>query len=117
MFDTLFGGSCFGPSDSLVAFHLPPAYGYVVLTAVGSFFVLLWQGFQVIFYFLSLIAQLLHPLIICWLLNKSLRFQSKSYAAANNFAGWENAQTTQNQLSNYVFRRQCLVQLLPEVGN
>jgi glutathione S-transferase len=47
MWDTLFGGSCLGSGPGLVTFHLPAYYGYVVLTAVGSFFVLTWQGFQV----------------------------------------------------------------------
>jgi len=46
-YEAFLGGSSLGASGALVPFQLHPSYGYVVLTAVGSFFVLAWQGFQV----------------------------------------------------------------------
>jgi len=46
--DTLFGGSSLGaPSPGSIQFHIPSGFGYVVLTAVGSMFMLTWKGFKV----------------------------------------------------------------------
>lgn len=46
------GGSCLSRNDplnphTLLTFHLPSAYGHVVLTAVGSIFMIMWKGIQV----------------------------------------------------------------------
>jgi len=45
--DCLFGGSALTPGDHLVTLGLPKAYGYVVLVAVASVFMVLWKGIQV----------------------------------------------------------------------
>lgn len=45
---TLFGGSCIGPAGAdQIQFHIPSGFGYVVLTAVGSMFMLVWKGIKV----------------------------------------------------------------------
>jgi hypothetical protein len=48
--DTLFGGSALGPAGpgtGNLAFNIPSGFGYVVLTSVGSMFLLVWQGIKV----------------------------------------------------------------------
>jgi len=48
LMDTLLGGSALAAGGSgLVAFSLPSAYGYVILVAISSVFLLIWQGVQV----------------------------------------------------------------------
>lgn len=45
----LLGGSCLSRNDpQLLAFQIPSGYGYVVLTGVGSMFMVMWKAFQVI---------------------------------------------------------------------
>jgi len=46
--NTLFGGSALTTGDHLVAVGLPKPYGYVVLVAVASVFMILWKGIQVL---------------------------------------------------------------------
>jgi hypothetical protein len=47
--ETFLGGSCIGGAGGpgAIPFHIPSGYGYVVLTAVGSMFMVLWKGFKV----------------------------------------------------------------------
>jgi len=45
--DRFVGGSAFTVGDHSVKFHMPRDYGYVVLTAISSVFVLMWMGFKV----------------------------------------------------------------------
>jgi len=47
IFDCIFGGSALSSGDHTVALNIPKAYGYVIVVAVTSVFLLLWQGFQV----------------------------------------------------------------------
>jgi hypothetical protein len=44
----IFGGSALSAGDHLVSIGLPKAYGYVVLVAVASIFMLLWKGIKVL---------------------------------------------------------------------
>ena len=46
---TLLGGSCLNYMEpgSLI-FRMPGAYGYVVLTGIGSMFMVTWKAMQVI---------------------------------------------------------------------
>jgi hypothetical protein len=46
--ETFLGGSCIGAAGpGAIPFHIPSGYGYVVLTAVGSMFMLVWKGIKV----------------------------------------------------------------------
>jgi hypothetical protein len=48
--ELLLGGSCLSPMDlnpQALAFNIPSGYGYVVLTAVGSMFMVTWKAIQV----------------------------------------------------------------------
>ncbi|ODN02020.1 Microsomal glutathione S-transferase 3 [Orchesella cincta] len=45
--DFLFGGSALNAGNHAVALLLPKAYGFVVLVAVASSFLLVWMSFQV----------------------------------------------------------------------
>ncbi|XP_037031132.1 microsomal glutathione S-transferase 3-like [Bradysia coprophila] len=47
LFCCLFGGSSLGSGDHTVAFALAKDYGYVILVAVISSFLLMWQAMQV----------------------------------------------------------------------
>ena len=50
LLDTLFGGSALGPAGpgtGNVPFNIPAGFGYVVLTSIGSMFLLTWQGVKV----------------------------------------------------------------------
>jgi len=46
LFETLLGGSCLTPGSG-VAIYLPNNYGYVILTGIGSMFMLTWKAIQV----------------------------------------------------------------------
>lgn len=45
--ECIFGGSALSPGNHTVAFSIPKAYGYVILVAVASSFLLIWQAMQV----------------------------------------------------------------------
>lgn len=47
LFCCLFGGSSIGGGDHTVAFSIAKDYGYVILVAVISSFLLMWQAMQV----------------------------------------------------------------------
>lgn len=85
-----FGGSCLSRNDpQLLVFHIPSGYGYVVLTAVGSMFMVMWKGFQVI-----------HECPVNSVTNflTMASFQSK--------LGGESTQGVWDKVSNHVFKRQ-----------
>jgi len=48
--DFLLGGSALNAGNHAVALVLPKAYGFVLLVAVASSFLIVWMSFQVIFY-------------------------------------------------------------------
>jgi len=47
LIDCLLGGSALSSGDHTVAFSIPKAYGYVILVAVASAFLLIWKSMQV----------------------------------------------------------------------
>lgn len=47
LFNCIFGGSSLGAGDHTVAFAIAKDYGYVILVAVISSFLLMWQAMQV----------------------------------------------------------------------
>lgn len=47
LFNCIFGGSSLSAGDHTVAFAIAKDYGYVILVAVISSFLLMWQAMQV----------------------------------------------------------------------